>query len=477
MTRAALVAAATLALAASAAAYAPTDPLVASQWYLTANRTFDSWVEPPALAPVRVAVVDSGIDRSNPEFRGRIAAARSFVGGTPDDEQGHGTIVAGLIAANVGDGVGIAGSSPSAQLLVAKVVTKDGTVPVEAEARAIRWAAEAGARVINVSLGGLRDPTAPDRDTASTLERDAVAYAVSRGALVVAAVGNGDQAPSEPWRFASYPAALPHVLGVGAVTRRGTVPAFSNRDPRYLDIVAPGEDVLSVFPLALTAQSLDCVEQGTTACAPGEYRRPEGTSFAAPQVAAAAATLFALRPDLRPEQVRTILERTAVDVRPVDGCGQCTIGRDALSGFGRLDVAAAVAALEAELPAADAREPNDDAGAQAHRLWGERHAITATVDRWDDPNDVYAVLLRKGERLVATLSGPDSGRARLVLWSPGTTTVERGRALDRLLASTAGSGDARLAWRATETGWHAIQVKANSGVRPIAYTLRTSKRG
>lgn len=475
MRRAALAAVAVLALAASASAALPADPLAGAQWYLAANRTFDAWVDPPVLQPVRVAVVDSGIDRSNPEFRGRIAAARSFVGGTPDDEQGHGTIVAGIIAANADDGVGVAGSSPSASLLVAKVVARDGTVPIEAEARGIRWAADAGARVINVSLGGLRDPTDPDRDTFSTVERDAIAYAVSRGALVVAAVGNGDQAPAEPWRFASYPAALPHVLGVAALTRRGTVPGFSNRDPVYVDIAAPGEEIVSVFPLGLTARSVDCAEQGSTLCAPGDYRDPEGTSFAAPQVTAAAATLLALRPGLRADQVRTLLERHAVDVKPVDGCGGCTPGRDALSGFGRLDVAAAVGAL-ADPPAPDALEPNDGAG-DARRLWGARIALRATVDLWDDPEDVYAVKLASGERVVVSAAGPGAARARLALWAPGAS--ESGFAADpsRRLATSVASDVPRLAWRAVEPGWHLVRVEARAAGPPVAYRLRVVKGG
>ncbi|MBM3677842.1 MAG: hypothetical protein FJW96_08155, partial [Actinobacteria bacterium] len=75
----AVVAAATLALASLASAYAPTDPLVSAQWYLAATRTFDAWATPPPLTPVRVAIIDSGIDRAHPEFRGRIVAARTFV--------------------------------------------------------------------------------------------------------------------------------------------------------------------------------------------------------------------------------------------------------------------------------------------------------------------------------------------------------------------------------------------------------------
>ena len=83
-----------------------------------------------------------------------------------------------------------------------------------------------------MSLGGIRDPLDPDRDTYSRLEADAVAYAVSNGVVVVAAVGNADQAPSSPWKYASYPAALPHVLGVSAMTRHGRDPDVLESRPR-----------------------------------------------------------------------------------------------------------------------------------------------------------------------------------------------------------------------------------------------------
>ena len=205
--------------------YVPNDPLLPQQWYAAQNRSFDAWTEPPPLAAVRVAVIDSGVDGTHPELRGRIAAAKSFVKGSATvDTQGHGTFVAGLIAARTNDGIGIAGLAPPAQLLIAKVVGPQRSIPVEAEAKAIRWAVAKGARVINMSLSGPRDPSNPSRDTYSKLEADAVAYAVSKGVLVVAAVGNSDQSPAQPWPYASWPAALPHVLGVSALTRRGRRP-------------------------------------------------------------------------------------------------------------------------------------------------------------------------------------------------------------------------------------------------------------
>ncbi len=232
-------------------AFTPTDPLVTRQWYLTQSRFYEPWLTLPSLERVPVAVIDSGVDATHPELAGKILGARSFVGGSPRvDALGHGTFVAGLIAAGVDNGIGIAGLAPSAELLVAKVVTPSRSIPIEAEAKAIRWAVENGARVINMSLGGIRDPLDPDRDSFSQLEADAVAYAVSNGAVVVAAVGNHDLAPTSPWHYASYPAALPHVLGVSAISESGGVPKFSNRDKVYNDVAAPGERILSIFPRA-----------------------------------------------------------------------------------------------------------------------------------------------------------------------------------------------------------------------------------
>ena len=139
------------------------------------TRVFDAWSVLPPLAPVRVAVVDSGIDLGHPEFVGRIVAARSFVDGTVRDLQGHGTIVAGIVGAGSDNAIGITGLAPSAELIIARVVRGDRSIPVKAEAQAIRWAVDRGARVINMSLGGLRDPLDPSRDDYSSVEAAAIA--------------------------------------------------------------------------------------------------------------------------------------------------------------------------------------------------------------------------------------------------------------------------------------------------------------
>jgi subtilisin family serine protease len=466
---------AALGLAGSAAAFAPSDPLAAKQWYLLDDHAFDAWPTPPTtLQPVKVAVVDSGIDCSLPDFQGRIADARSFVGGDPcTDTEGHGTFVAGIIAANL-DTQGIVGIAYTSQLLVAKVVRSDGTIPLQAEADAIHWAVDSGARVINLSLGGVRDPIHPEHDTYSPLEASAVAYAYSKGALVVAAVGNADEAYSQPWPYASYPAALPHVLGVSALTRTGNVPDYSNRDAIYNDISAPGSGIFSTLPLALTAQNPMCVDQGYSDCGSSDYRNAEGTSFAAPQVSAAAAVLFALDPTLTASQAEAILEHSADDVNAATGCPRCAVGRDPYSGWGRLDVARAVAALALPLPAADRYEANDNAGADAYTAWGKDVTLKATLDYYDDPVDVYRVALGPGEHLAAKIvpSWPGA-RVALTLWKPGTTHVDTAQSRSlRVVQSATPATVQHIAFTAKGRGWYYVEVHVTTpGSGPYTLTL------
>jgi hypothetical protein len=478
---------ATLALAlpagaAGSARFAPDDPLAARQWYLGAIHAFDFWTEQPlALEPVRVAIVDSGLDADHPEFAGRVALQQSFVGGDVNDRQGHGTFIAGIIGAALDNGQGIAGIAFPAQLLIAKVVRADGTIAPNEEAKAIRWAADNGARVINLSLGGLRDPLDPAEDTFSSAEQSAVAYAYSKGAVVVAAVGNADEAPKTPWHYASYPAALPHVIGVSALAADGSVPTFSIRDKVYNDISAPGVGIVSTLPRSMTASHPACAEQGYSICGPPEFRPADGTSYAAAQVSAAAALLIAMRPTLTPDQVMFLLEHTADDVSAGTGCLRCPLGRDWYSGWGRLDVAAALKALTGPAPPRDRFEGNDEAGDQAFSLYGRSIDIRATLDYWDDNIDVYRIRLRKGQTVSVSLRGPAGTDTNLILWRPGTQLVE---------AQSIGQQAALQAWRLTQSahagpnehflhrartaGWYYVEVKLTTqGFGQ--YRLRISK--
>jgi hypothetical protein len=473
--------AAFLALPALAFAFANSEPLAAQQWYLDEDRAWTYWQAQPTLAPVKVAVIDSGIDYGHPEFAGRIVAGKSFVGGSwKHDTDGHGTFVAGLIAADPANGVGIAGIAFNAQLLIAKVVQPDG-VDLSAEVKAIRWAVREGAQVINLSLGGARDPLDLRLDTYSPGERDAIEWAYSQGVVVVAAVGNGTEAPSMPWRFADYPAALPHVLGVGALRQNGAVPDFSNRDPIYVDIAAPGAAIVSTIPRNLVDPTLaDCAGNPYSMCGPPEFREAIGTSFAAPQVSGAAALLLGQNPKLKPEQVIWLLERSARDENATSGCHQCAPGRDSLTGWGRLDVQQALAWLRerVELPKPDLFEPNDNAGASAH-AFGPPRTIGASLDYWDDPIDVYSIKLTKGRHLYVRLSPSARGAASLVLWNPGTPVVEGEAAVAANRAATAAAvgGQKRLAFVVSKTGTYYLEVKFVPPARGrITYTLAVATR-
>ena len=469
-TIAAVAFAAALALASVAAAFDNTEPDAAKQWYLTDVRAWDYWPSLPQLYPVKVAVIDSGIDRSHPEFAGRIAAGRSFVS-TPwsEDTDGHGTFVAGEIAAAINQ-QGIAGLAFNAQLLIAKVVRADGSVSLRGEVAAIRWAADQGAGVINLSLGGVRDPFNARIDSYSPLEQAAIDYAYAKGAVVVAAVGNGSQSPSTPWPFAVYPAALPHVIGVSALRHDGSVPAYSNRDPVYDDIAAPGDSMFSTVPRALSGDPL-CADVGYSDCGPDEFRNAIGTSFAAPIVSAAAALLLGESPKLTPQQVMWLLERSALDATPATGCPMCSAGRDRFTGWGKLDIDAALTLLASgkPLPAPDHYEPNDDAGPWAHALPPLPRTVSATLDYWDDDVDVYRVSLHAGQTLYVHLSPKPGARVPLALWEPGTPHVLGLHAPvgDRLATSTRVGSQSRLAYRAATSGVYYLEAKLLTPTRAI----------
>jgi hypothetical protein len=470
-----LAALAALAVPAVAPAFPNTEPDAAREWYLDQDQAWTFWPMMPSLAPVKVAIIDSGIDGSHPDLAGRVVAARSFVGGSAyKDEQGHGTFVAGEIAANPVNALGMAGLAFNARLIVAKVVAADGQVSLPAEVAGIRWAVDQGARVVNLSLGGVRDPLNPALDTYSPLERAAVEYAYSKGAVVVAAVGNGSQSPATPWRYAAYPSALPHVIGVSAVRRDGSVPAYSNRDAVYVDVAAPGDDMFSTIPSSLVADDSGCAEPYSD-CGPFELRNAIGTSFAAPQVSAAAALLLGVDPSLTPDQVGYLIERSADDASTLSGCGACATGRDALTGWGTLDIASALARLTSAvpLPRPDRYEPNDDAGPWAHTLGAQQHAVDASLDYWDDNFDVYRVRLRAGERLFARLTPASAAKVRLQLWAPGTEHVEGLDVRSQRLADSHEAGlQARLSFRARTSGVYYLAAKVVSRTpEPVQYHL------
>ena len=297
----------------------PNDPLLATQWNLGVDKaagtssgtrtTLDvrgAW-DATHCRGVSIAVVDTGVDLHHPDLAAKLLPGATFVDGTSsaDDDQGHGTEVAGVIAAATNNGRGVAGVCPDGRILPVKVADSGGHTDDDAGdvkvAAGLRWAVDHGARVINMSLGVLPTPAM----------RDAVAYAHSHDVLVVAAVGNSGDAPN-PW---PAPANLPHVLAVGATDRGGERAAYSSTGPHDL-VMAPGDSV-------------------PTTAKGGGYGEGGYTSIAAPQVAGVAALVRSLRPDLTADQVRDLIERTATALP-----GQPRWSET--SGYGLVDATAAV---------------------------------------------------------------------------------------------------------------------------------------
>ena len=190
-------------------------------------------------------------------------------------------------------------------------------------------------------------------------------------------------------------------------------------------------------------------------------------------MAAAAALLFGEEAALRPDQVSTILKLMADDATPGNGCGDCSPGPDPLSGFGRLNVGAALDALQAAPPAPDRFEPNDDAGAEAATVYHSMSA-TATLDWWDDPNDVYRIHLARGQRLTVLVhADPKKIDPSLVLWKPGLDALADARSDLRARRSIHGPGvPERIRFKAPRSAWYYLQVKlARPGLGPYRIHL------
>lgn len=269
----------------------------AGNWGLTQVNAPSAWSLADGSSII-VADLGSGVSPSDPDLAGRILPGWNFVSGNADtaDDAGHGTYVAGIIAARRGGTV--TGVAPGAEILPVKVLDSHDQGSTANFVAGISYAVGHGARVINISADGI--------DNSQAL-RDALADAESHNVVVVASAGN------TPDGHPNYPAALPAVLAVSASAPDDTVAPFSSYGP-WVDLAAPGVDVESDWWSATSGD-------GT--------QTASGTSAAAPFVAGAATLVLSANPSLSAAQVRQLLEETAVDIG--------TPGIDAQSGHGRLD--------------------------------------------------------------------------------------------------------------------------------------------
>ncbi|MGW7690568.1 type VII secretion-associated serine protease mycosin [Streptomyces asiaticus] len=247
--------------------------------------------------PVRVAVIDTGVDNTNPQLKTAVDAGRGFnylpkdknasgSGKSPkrdgtDDQVGHGTKAAGIIAARPGEGTGFVGLAPEAKIIPLQQNDDQGRGTPQTLAQAIKRAVSEGARVINISQDtkGARP---------STVLEEAVAYAIDHNVVVVASAGN-DGADGKSKN--TYPASYPGVLAVAASDRNNERAIFSQSGD-FVDVAAPGVDIVSTVP-----KGGQCVDNGT--------------SFSAPYVAGVAALIRAKHPDWKQHQVVAQIEQTA----------------------------------------------------------------------------------------------------------------------------------------------------------------------
>lgn len=419
------------------------DPLLPKAWQI--QRVGADRSEPPGPA-VPLTIVDVGLDVTNPDFAGRPDVTlldEQHVGGFTSADY-HGTIVASAAGA-AANGVGTVGIQPYAALRVYDLPTlEDSDIIAELD----RIAAAGDRTVVNLSIGG---------PGFSRALYEAVMHVVASGSLVVAAAGNSFlQGDPE-----IYPADTPHVLTVAA-TDQANAPAPFSSSSRYVGIAAPGVDI--------PVQSPDD---------PAVFALADGTSFAAPLVSAAAVWVWTLRPDLDASQVFELLRRTARDAGPD--------GWDARTGFGVLDVQAA---LTAPAPLSDPGEPNDDidlvnargvfaAARPPLTAPGRLSArLTASLDAAADPHDVYRVYVPGGRLLRITVT--PQGPVDVAVWSPRARTVLRAPAMRLALADRPGSQVERLTYRNTslsaKTVFLDLYAPRGRGGVTATYSLRVAVR-
>jgi subtilisin family serine protease len=393
----------------------PNDVLLSTQWSVEKTRAEQAWDLTTGSPQVVIGVLDTGVDPAEPDLQGKLVEGYDYVNNDqdPSDDNGHGTAVAGIVAADSDNGIGVAGYCWACRLMPVKVLDADGAGFMSAVAQGMIWATDRGARVLNLSLGG------PDQDVTIAA---ATQYAQAHGLLVVAAAGN------ESGLTLDYPAALPNVLSVGASDPNDRLYSFSNSTAR---VAAPGEN-------STTARS-------------GGYVSFLGTSSAAPVVSGIAGLAFSLVPGATPADVEQALEATAA---PIPGVVA-----------GRVD---AYAALRTLAPAYTAPPAPESGGGTAPPGTASRTDAAARTAK------VVSGTFRRGRRVRFVLTtGSGVLRATLKAGKAGRAVVRvRLLGAGHFVATARGIGRARL--RAGVGAGTYRLVAETSSRRRLAFTLTAS---
>jgi len=362
-----------------------------------------AWNYTMASAAIKIAILDSGILASHPEFAGRILPGYDFVNNDadPNDDYGHGTHVAGIAAAGANNGIGMLGVCPLCSIIPVKVLDSSNQGTWGGVANGIVFAVDAGANVINLSLGGA---------SVTQAVTDAILYAAAHNVVVVAAAGNGRS--NTPF----YPAAMDEVIGVAATRNDDTRWSLSNYGS-FVELSAPGYAIYSTY------NDMNNTYHG--------YTYMSGTSMAAPHVAGLAGLLFSQNPSITVAQVRALMQSTAADLGDP--------GRDDYFGYGRID---AFAALQAGAPVlqSDASVSGlvwqDD---NSNGIWEENEATFTdgvSIQLYDDGNSLVGETTSNGtgQWAIANLypggyrvAASTSGNTRLTTLNTYNVQLESGR--------------------------------------------------
>ena len=350
----------------------PNDPNFPSQWHLTKIQAPTAWNTTTGGIATPIAVVDSGIDPKHPDLASRLIPGWNFLGDNSDthDVLGHGTAVAGVVAAATNNLTGVAGVTWANPIMPLVVLNSSDYASYSDIAAAIMYAADHGARIINVSIGG----TSPS----STLQ-SAVDYAWNKGAVVFACAMNNSNST------ANYPAACDKVVAVSATNEADTLAGFSSYGS-WITLSAPGNNILTT-------------NNG------GGYGYWYGTSFASPITAGAAALVLALRPSLSSAALVNLLQNNSDDLGAP--------GYDTSFGWGRVNVSRVVSAASSLVvtpPSVSISAPSADATVSG----------TVTVSGTSSgPNGIASVQLSVDGKAVSTVAGPSFSFS----WASGTVTA------------------------------------------------------
>ncbi len=454
-------------------AAAPNDPFYADQWALGKIHAAEAWDISRGSSEVIIAVIDTGVDYNHPDLQGNLwineaelkglpgvdddknghvddIRGYNFAAGNNDplDDHGHGTAMSGIIAA-VGDNkTDIAGLCWTARIMALKVLTATGNGTAADAVPAIYYAVANGADIISGSWGGTE---------ASSALRDAIAYAVQEGVVIVAAAGNSGS------NVAYYPAAYPEVIAVAATESNDNRWYLSNYGD-WVDIAAPGRDIVS----------LRATLPGQTPH-PGTVVRMSGTSLAAPHVSGTCALLLAVNPYLRGEELQQILRATGDPIAP----GTC-------ASNGRLNVYQALRAVIATAGTIRMDRAFYTQGAEIGLFvadWHLRGAGFCTVSIQTSGGDLETVILKENDMPLGVLQGTIASQNAVAIPGDGILQIRDGEGIQaRYLDADDGAGHAGE-WRSasaitdyTRPAILSLEIKPQSVAATITFSTSEPTR-